>query len=101
MSNKSISTNIFKNKPRLFATIGTLALIVTGCAGSAPKQYTEYLPGDKVETLDGVELDMDNAIFDDFTLGVDYDRWMIGSGAWGNGNGGVIPENVSYTEDGV
>ena len=101
MSNKSISTNIFKNKPRLFATIGTLSLIVTGCAGSAPKQYTEYLPGDEVETLDGVELDMDNAIFDDFTTGVDYDRWMIGSGAWGNGNGGVIPENVSYTEDGV
>jgi len=52
--------------------------------------------------LKGVEQDFDNAFFDDFTDGVNPDSWYIGKQAWGaGGNGGVIPENVNYTDDGV
>ena len=85
-----------------FACFGTFSLCITSCQQAAPvKKYTDYNPGDLVETIPSVKLDLDNAVFDDFIDGVDYDRWMIGSGAWGYGNGGVIPENVFYTEDGV
>lgn len=90
-----------KNKLRLFAMFSVFSITAVGCNGTAPKLYTDYLPGERVETLASVELDYENAVFDDFTNGVDYDRWMIGSGAWGNGNGGVVPENVFYTEDGI
>ena len=49
----------------------------------------------------GAKFDDDNAIFDDFSGGVDPSLWTIGDGAWGSGNGGVVPGNVSYTDDGV
>ena len=82
---------------------GALVLSVASCqqAVTATKRYDEYKSGDNVETLGSIELDLENAMFDDFTNGVNYDRWMIGSGAWGQGNGGVVPENVFYTEDGT
>lgn len=48
-----------------------------------------------------VELDYENAFFDDFTGGVSFDDWYICNAAWGVDNGGVIKENVSYTDDGV
>lgn len=81
---------------------GVLSLSLIACSQAVTvKKYTDYTPGDMIETLGDVSLDLDNAFFDDFTNGIDYDKWMIGSGAWGNGNGGVVPENVFYTEDGV
>lgn len=61
----------------------------------------ELVPGANRELLEGVEYDLSNAVFDDFVNGIDQSLWIIGNGAWGNGNGGVIPENVSYTEDGI
>lgn len=51
--------------------------------------------------LSGVELDLQNTIFDDFVGGINSDLWYIGKQAWGNNNGGVIPENVGYTDEGV
>lgn len=46
-------------------------------------------------------LDLDNVIFDDFDNGIDPNMWVIGNSKWGVGNGGVIYQNVNYTEDGV
>ncbi|MDE7295704.1 MAG: glycoside hydrolase family 16 protein [Clostridia bacterium] len=56
---------------------------------------------DPLLPLDRVEFDYENAFFDDFTGGVDFDSWYICNAAWGVDNGGVIKENVSYTDDGV
>lgn len=61
-----------------------------------------HVIGGEAYLLKGVEQDFDNAFFDDFTNGVNPDNWYIGKQAWGAGvNGGVIPENVNYTDDGV
>lgn len=57
--------------------------------------------GDVITLLNGVTFDEKAAIFDDFVGGVDFDTWTIGNGAWGNGNGGVVPTNVGYTDEGV
>ena len=62
---------------------------------------TDIEVGDALRLLGDVNFDNSKLFFDDFTDGVDYDNWIIGNGAWGNGNGGVIPENVFYTNDGV
>ena len=84
-----------------FLCLGIFSLAVVACSNAKPeKNYTDYALGDKIETLASVKLDEENAVFDDFTNGVDYERWQIGAGAWGYGNGGVVPENVFYTEDG-
>ena len=57
--------------------------------------------GDDLPLSFGAKFDDENAVFDDFTGGVDSELWTIGDGAWGSGNGGVVPGNVSYTDDGV
>ncbi len=46
-------------------------------------------------------LDTKNVFFDDFTEGVRSEYWNIGNSKWGTDNGGVLPENVKYTEDGI
>lgn len=51
--------------------------------------------------LDGIELDYENGFFDDFKDGVNPKNWYICKSSWGTGNGGVIPENVMYTDDGI
>lgn len=96
-------------KKRIISLILSSVLAVTvggalfSCAdGNAPASSAKLNVGDDVRVLDGVECDYENAFFDDFTGGVDYDSWYIGKQAWGaGGNGGVLPENVGYTDDGV
>ncbi len=74
---------------------------IYGCNTPAAESG-ELSAGDDIRYLDGVELDYDNMFFDDFTSGVEKDSWFIGKQAWGaNANGGVIPENVNYTDEGV
>lgn len=87
------------------ASLAALTLLcasaLTGCkpAETAPQ---DLKAGDDLRLLPGIELDYDNTFFDDFTGGVSSENWDIGKQAWGaNGNGGVIPENVNYTDDGV
>ena len=46
-------------------------------------------------------LDTENVFFDDFTEGVRSEYWNIGNSKWGTDNGGVLPQNVKYTEDGI
>ncbi|MGD9620215.1 MAG: family 16 glycosylhydrolase [Mycolicibacterium sp.] len=38
------------------------------------------------------------ALFDDFSNGIDPDRWLIADKAWGGNNGGVVPANVSVVD---
>ena len=77
----------------------SLCLLV-GCKDSDKEAVLEV--GGDVQLLDGVELDYDSMFFDDFTDGVSKDNWYIGKHSWGaNGNGGVVPQNVNYTDDGV
>lgn len=47
------------------------------------------------------DLDLENVFFDDFTNGINSEDWVVGNTKWGINNGGVIYENVHYTEDGV
>ncbi len=76
------------------------ALALSACEEEAPPP--EPKEGEAVCLLPGVKLDYDRAFFDGFDNGVDYDNWYIGKQAWGaGGNGGVIPENVNYTDDGT
>lgn len=83
----------------VFTAACTLGL-TAGCKNEG-ETASEIAVGGDVGLLRGVELDYENAFFDDFTGGVSYGDWYINKQAWGNGNGGVIPENVNYTDDGV
>lgn len=89
-----------KNKLAVvIALLMILCLILSGCDVDGT---TGIKAGDAIKFLDGVTVDYSNMFFDDFTDGVDYDSWYIGKQAWGaNENGGVIPENVNYTDEGV
>ncbi len=74
--------------------------VLGACGGKTAPESLEK--GGSALIADGVELDYDNMFFDDFTGGIDPENWYIGKQAWGaNGNGGVIPQNVNYTDDGV
>ena len=95
-----------KPKNRTFTrTIIFFSLLLYACKnGNALEPISSYEDldvGGGVVTLPDVSLDLENAFFDDFLDGVSYDDWIIGNGAWGNGNGGVVPDNVFYTEDGI
>ena len=56
--------------------------------------------GKDIVLFNNIEFDYDNAFFDDFSEGVSNDNWYIGKQAWGGGNGGVVPNNIKYTDDG-
>lgn len=82
-----------------FINILLLSLLFTSCGNPATQQSLKV--ADDIELIEGVEYDYDNAFFDDFSKGVSKDNWYIGKQAWGGANGGVIPQNVNYTDDGV
>ena len=89
----------FRNSS-LFVLICSLLLV--SCGSSKKEEKVKDLKvGDKMALLEGVNLDYNNTFFDDFSTGINNDNWLIGDQAWGASNGGVIPENVSYTDDGV
>ena len=78
-----------------------LVFTVVICACEVNEEEIVLKPSDDLTLLSGVEFDYDNAFFDDFTSGVSYDNWHIAKQSWGGSNGGVIPQNISYTDDGV
>ena len=89
----------FRNSS-LFVLICSLLLV--SCGSSSDDDKTKPLAvGDKMALMEGVKLDYENVFFDDFSNGVNSEHWLIGDQAWGGSNGGVVPENVSYTDDGV
>lgn len=83
-----------------------LCILVTifsliGCdAGSKNNNEIILNVGDKIQLLNDVYIDNENIFFDGFDNGVNKDNWYIGNGAWGSGNGGVVPDNVLYSEKG-
>ena len=76
-----------------------LSLVICSC--EVNEEALPLEPGNDINLIDGVELDYEHAFFDDFSGGVKYENWHIAKQAWGGSNGGVIPENVSYTDDGI
>ena len=55
---------------------------------------------DNIPVESGEQLDTANMIYDDFSNGLNTNRWVVSKKAWGNSsvsyNSGVIPENVFY-----
>ena len=87
-------------KISLVILVCTLLLTISSCFFDEEEVQT-IKPGDDLRVYESTELDYDNVFFDDFTNGVNPDNWYIAKQAWGGSNGGVIPENVSYTDDGI
>ena len=77
-----------------------ISLFLISCSTGATSEIKIEVKED-VNILEGIKLDYDNAIFDDFSNGVNSSYWDIANHAWGNGNGGCVPENVHYTDDGI
>ena len=77
-----------------------LSFVVSGCSNTTDNSVM-LKEGDDIKLLDNIKMDYENAIFDDFSNGVDKSNWYIGNQAWGGSNGGVIPANVNYTDDGA
>lgn len=55
--------------------------------------------GGPIKLLDGIKEDFTNGFYDGFDT-LEESNWIIGQGYWGEGNGGVSPENVFITDDG-
>lgn len=84
------------------ALIAACGFSFAACAEEESARVETIAQGDEVALLTAAELDLENTIFDDFSQGVDSDRWYIANQSWGAySNGGVVPENVGYTDDGV
>ncbi|MGI6714446.1 MAG: glycoside hydrolase family 16 protein [Bacilli bacterium] len=94
-----MNTNTYNKFARLMQAC-LLLLLLTSCEGNSRGEIRVPQVGEEVFILPGVKVDQTNIFFDDFSDGVAFDDWNIGAGAWGNGNGGVIPENVFYTDAG-
>lgn len=72
--------------------------LVVSMSGCNDKQKNS----DSVAAFDPDEnLNLEQTFFDDFTDGIDPEKWSIGNEKWGTDNNGVVAENVSYTADGV
>ena len=82
-----------------FVYLSTFLFIFSSCSTGAQVPVIEVK--EELNVLENVELDYENSFFDDFSGGVDSSYWFIGNQAWGDGNGGVLPKNVHYTDDGL
>jgi len=101
----------FRNAPFFNKMINRSVLVlpfclVTACGGSALSSSLSsanetLTAGANLKLLNGANYDLSQAFFDDFVGGVSSKNWYIGNGAWGSGNGGVVPANVGYSDDGV
>lgn len=81
--------------------LSAMFIVFAACKDNE-NETAELSVGGNVQLLEGIELDYDNMLFDDFTGGVSKENWYIAKHSWGaNGNGGVVPQNVNYTDDGV
>ena len=76
-------------------------LVFTSCGNAENSSEISCDPGEEIHLLKNVVPDYEHAFFDGFDRGVSKDHWYIADQAWGGGNGGVIPENVSYSDSGT
>lgn len=84
----------------IYLLLAFLLLLPVSC-GNAENNDVTLTVGGELKYLNNVSLDYENIFFDDFSGGVDSNSWYIANQAWGESNGGVIPQNVSYTDDGI
>ncbi len=89
-----------KNFAHKFISLFMLLLFINGCTTS-PDVLAQPKQGDNLSLFNGVKMDYEHTFFDDFSNGVSKEYWYIGNQAWGGNNGGVVPANVNYTDDGV
>lgn len=80
--------------------IPLLSIFLISCSSTITEEIKIEVK-ENINLIEGVEFDYDNAFFDDFSSGVDSSSWYIANQAWGGGNGGCVPENVHYTDDGI
>ena len=78
-----------------------IIISISICSCESNEEMVLLKPTDSIRLLDGIVLDYENAFFDDFSDGVKYENWYIAKQSWGGSNGGVIPENISFTDDGI
>lgn len=89
----------------LFAAMLLSSLSLIGCneekaSSTSEEGIPSYLKvGEPIRLLDGIKQDYSNGFYDGFDT-LDESNWIIGQGYWGEGNGGVSPENVFITDDG-
>ncbi|MEI3536615.1 MAG: glycoside hydrolase family 16 protein [Bacilli bacterium] len=82
------------------ATIPLLLIFLVSCSNGVTETRKVEIKED-ITLLENIDFDFKNTFFDDFSNGVDFSSWYIANHAWGNGNGGVVPENVHYTDNGI
>lgn len=87
----------------VFSALVFMGILISSC--KAVPEYEEkeiFVP--IMQDADYPDVRDDNGgFYDEFENGVDPDLWLIGKMQWGGtaANGGVIPENVAYTDDGI
>lgn len=82
-----------------FPLIITLVLSLCSCSKLNNENFSPIV-GEEIDVFHGVKFDEENLFFDGFNNGIDASLWYIAKQAWGGGNGGVVPENIHYTDDG-
>lgn len=78
-----------------FLAVAASASLMSAC------EKEEAAISENLPYLYNIEPDYENMVFDNFSEGIDSDKWLIAHQAWGDDNGGVIKENVGYTDDGL
>ncbi|MGM9874272.1 MAG: family 16 glycosylhydrolase [Bacilli bacterium] len=84
----------------LVSILSLVALTSCNSKDESESNIDKLVPQAKLQLLNTVSFDLENSFFDGFDNGVNYDNWYIGNGAWGNGNGGVISDNVFFSQNG-
>lgn len=86
--------------------VSSFSILVNGCGKSNDNSSDEEklaIPSvsENLRVLNGVNFDYSKAFFDDFTNGVDYDKWLISEDCWGSNRGGITVKNLFYTDEGT
>ena len=68
-----------------------LVLSIASCKTNEEEEVVKLVPGNDLKVLNDIQFDFNKAFFDDFSSGVDPEKWFIADQAWGGANGGVIP----------
>ena len=80
-------------------TLISLGIVLASLHGFSNQNSAANLKS--IPIIKNEELDYENEFFDDFKNGIDPNNWYISKRVWGevNGriNGGVVPQNVSYS----
>ena len=85
-------TGMIRIDPSVIGQTGRLGIVGYGATIRSFK-LASISPDESSEDLNG-------GFYDDFSDGLDPDRWYICTRGWGGATNGNLPENVGYTADG-